>query len=87
MRSKYDPKALDEIVSATSGYHIIQEYCSVIWDGLDEGTKASSASQSTNNMTEVKPADICCRRELIMAIEFFYLKLAYPEYLGRLHSP
>jgi len=34
-----------------------------------------------------KPAGICCRREFIEAIEFFYLKLAYPEYRGRLHFP
>jgi hypothetical protein len=25
---QYDSKALDEIVSVTSGYHIIQEFCS-----------------------------------------------------------
>ncbi|MBQ3478772.1 MAG: hypothetical protein IJH25_11430, partial [Clostridia bacterium] len=34
-----------------------------------------------------EPAGICCRRELIVAIDFFYLKLAVPEYQGRLHFP
>lgn len=36
---KYKPAALKEIVDTSSGYpYFIQEYCSVIWDILEEGT-------------------------------------------------
>ena len=36
----YSPEALNDIVETTSGYpYFIQEYCSVIWDSLDKGTK------------------------------------------------
>ena len=34
-----------------------------------------------------EPADICCRRELIIRIEFFYLKLPTGVSMGRLHFP
>ena len=37
--------ALKEVVATTSGYpYFIQEYCSVIWDSLDEGTNVISLS-------------------------------------------
>lgn len=38
---QYSPDALASIVKSTSGYpYYIQEYCSVIWDGLRENTRS-----------------------------------------------
>ena len=48
----YNSDALDEIVSVTSGYpYFIQEFCSVIWDNLDEGT----TEISLDDVSIVKP--------------------------------
>lgn len=40
---QFDQPALQEVVTTTSGYpYFIQEYCSVIWDNLEEGAKEIS---------------------------------------------